>query len=193
MRVTLSSRVTAADGRVLRGDREHFSAVVVLGGPAPRVPPAPPGHLGTPVADPYYDPASPVRLTGVFAATHDHSSGPGGTRARWLPELTGHRVFECGLLPALLLDGLARTPTLAPGPDGAQRVAVPRRIARIDLHAEGGDARLAADHPQGILLTHDRRTGDCTAHTPSGRPVARITGLELTRLLPPPPALTRAR
>ena len=85
---------------------------------------------------------------------------------------------------AVLLDGLARTPALVPGPDGAQRVAVPRRIARIDLYTELGDSDLATAHPQGILLTHDLPTGDCTAHTPAGQPIARITGMDLA-----PPAV----
>ena len=67
---------------------------------------------------------------------------------------------------AVLLDGLARTPALVPGPDGAQQVAVPRRIARIDLYTE---------------------LGDCTAHTPAGQPIARITGMDLA-----PPAVLPA-
>ncbi|MFF6787647.1 SDR family oxidoreductase [Streptomyces filamentosus] len=182
--VTIRSDVTAPGGRVLARDRAHFRATVRLGAvpllPPPPSPPAPPGR---PVDDPYYDPASPVRLTGAFRATDAWHASELGTAARWRPgvrELAG--LPRLGT-PCTLLDGLARTPALQPAPDGRRPVLVPRFIERIALHEPGDDLDLLARHPGGLLLRHAPAIATSTATTGDGRVVARITGLRGTVLV----------
>ncbi|WP_051804696.1 SDR family oxidoreductase [Streptomyces griseus] len=189
--VTIRSDVTAPGGRVLARDRAHFRATVRLGAvPLLPPPPAPPAPSRRPVDDPYYDPASPVRLTGAFRATEAWHATDLGTAARWRPgvrELSG--LPRLGT-PCTLLDGLARTPALQPAPDGRRPVLVPRSIERIVLHEPGDDLDLLARHPGGLLLRHAPATGTSTATAEDGRVVARITGLRGTVLvrLPPSPA-----
>ena len=180
--VAITSDVIAPDGQVLARDREHFTATVLLGGPAPT--PIEPGHAATadetPVPDPYYDPASPVLLTGVFRATREHRAGPDTSTARWLPaELTG--LPELGT-PSVLLDSLARTPALCPRPDDTQSVIVPRRVERITLYQEASDTDLLRAYPDGIALSHDAAGGVSTARSPDGTVLAQITGAQWSEL-----------
>ncbi|MFB7947157.1 SDR family oxidoreductase [Kitasatospora phosalacinea] len=198
VRVSVRSDVLAPDGRVLAADREHFRATVRLGGP-PLLPlphaPAPPG--ARPVGDPYYDPASPVLLTGAFRATDGWCATATGTTARWRPDPEALAVLPRLGTPAVLLDSLARTPALAPGPDGLHPVAVPQHIERITLHPlpgsdghdlPGDDHDLLRAHPAGLLLHHSAANGTGTATTAEGAVLAQVTGLRSTVLahLPPP-------
>ncbi|MFD7731823.1 SDR family oxidoreductase [Kitasatospora phosalacinea] len=198
VRVSIRSDVLAPDGRVLAADREHFRATVRLGGP-PLLPvphaPAPPG--ARPVGDPYYDPASPVLLTGAFRATDGWRATATGTTARWRPDPEALAVLPRLGTPAVLLDSLARTPALAPGPDGLHPVAVPQHIERITLHPlpgrgghdlPGDDHDLLRAHPAGLHLHHSAANGTSTATTAEGAVLAQVTGLRSTVLahLPPP-------
>ncbi|MEV7215470.1 SDR family oxidoreductase [Kitasatospora cineracea] len=207
VRVSVRSDVVAPDGRVLAADREHFRATVRLGGPPPLpVPHAlPPTRTTattatTATTDPYYDPASPVLLTGPFRATRDWHATPTGPAAHWQPDPAALAALPRLSTPAVLLDSLARTPSLAPGPDGRHPVAVPHHIERITLHLPGDDHDLLHHRPAGLLLHHSPATGTSTAATPDGhRVVAQITGLHTTvlthlsptdRISPPPPSPT---
>ncbi|QNP68167.1 SDR family oxidoreductase [Streptomyces roseirectus] len=186
--VSVRSDTVAPDGRVLARDREHFRAVVRLGGPEPL--PAPSGEPDDgagwrPVADPYYDAASPALLTGVFRATAEARGGPGGSVCRWQPDAALLAALPGTATPCVLLDSLARTRWLVPDAEGRVGVAVPRRIARIGLFAPGTDAALARDCADGIVLGHCAATGVSTARTADGRVLAQISGLygtELARL-----------
>ncbi|MDX3385867.1 SDR family oxidoreductase [Streptomyces niveiscabiei] len=171
--VVVRSDTVAPDGRVLARDREHFRAVVRLGGPAPLpVPTGEPGADWPAVTDPYYQDTSPALLTGVFRATEDWRAGPGGSSCRWRP---GAGLPRLGT-PCVLLDSLARTRWLA------RTAAVPRRATRIALHTDADDTSLARAHPEGLVLSHCAATGVCTARTADGRVLAQITGLTGTEL-----------
>ncbi|MFM9442205.1 SDR family oxidoreductase [Streptomyces acidiscabies] len=171
--VLVRSDTVAPDGRVLARDREHFRAVVRLGGPAPLpVPTGEPDAAWAPVADPYYDDTAPALLTGVFRATEDWRAGPGGSSCRWHP---GAGLPRLGT-PCVLLDSLARTRWLA------RTVAVPHHAARITLHTDADDTSLALAHPGGLVLSHCAGTGVSTARTADGRVLAQITGLTGTEL-----------
>ncbi|MFC8720095.1 SDR family NAD(P)-dependent oxidoreductase [Kitasatospora sp. NPDC057198] len=203
--VSVRSDVLAPDGRVLAADREHFRATVRLGGPAPLFTPhapfpdrpAPscdpssvPSPDPAPSYDPYYDPSSPVLLTGPFRATDGCRATATGTAAHWRPDPDALAALPRLGTPAVLLDSLARTPALAPEPDGRHPVAVPRHIERITLHRPGDDHDLLLAHPEGLWLRHSAATGTSTASTADGLVVAQLTGLHgtvLTRLRPPAP------
>ncbi|MGW1352091.1 SDR family oxidoreductase [Streptomyces sp. NPDC002409] len=181
--VTIRSDVVAPDGRVLAHDREHVRATVRLGGTAPL--PEPYGPLVGPhrtVDDPYYDAASPVLLTGAFRATDRCRATESGTGARWRPDPERLSVLPRLSTPVVLLDGLARTPALAPAPDGHHPVAVPHHIERITLYEPGDDHDLVRTHPTGLRLHHSPATGTSTATTPDGRVVAQISGMRATVL-----------
>lgn len=183
--VTIRSDTIAPNGRVLARDREHFRAVVRLGGPPPLPTPpgrTPPADLGRPVTDPYYSPASPVLLTGTFRATREWHSAPGTCGSRWQPAPDDLAQLPPLATPSVLLDSLARTPMLIPDEQGRQAVAVPRRIDRITLYETGNDADLARTHPDGILLHHSAESGTSSALTPDGRILAQITGMTWTEL-----------
>ncbi|MGW4804999.1 SDR family oxidoreductase [Kitasatospora sp. NPDC004272] len=195
--VSIRSDVVAPDGRVLAADREHFRATVQLGGPAPLFTPhAPSSDQPAPTSDPgpsydpYYDPSSPVVLTGPFRATDGCRATGTGTAAHWRPDPDALTALPRLGTPAVLLDSLARTPALAPDPDGRHPVAVPRHIERIALHRPGDDHDLLLAHPEGLWLHHSAATGTSTARTADGLVVAQLTGLHatvLTRLRPPAP------
>ncbi|MFF9570421.1 SDR family oxidoreductase [Streptomyces sp. NPDC014685] len=183
--VTIRSDVVAPGGRVLAHDREHLRATVRLGGTAPL--PEPYGPLVGPhrtVDDPYYDTASPVLLTGAFRATDRCRATGSGTGARWRPDPERLSALPRLSTPVVLLDGLARTPALAPAPapDGHHPVAVPHHIERITLYGHGDDHDLVRAHPTGLRLHHSPATGTSTATTPDGRVVAQISGMRATVL-----------
>ncbi|MFE7615854.1 SDR family oxidoreductase [Streptomyces sp. NPDC057496] len=189
--VTIRSDVVAPDGRVLAHDREHARATVRLGGTAPL--PEPYGPLvgaHRTVDDPYYDAASPVLLTGAFRATDRCLATDSGTGARWHPDPERLSALPRFSVPVVLLDGLARTPALAPAPDGHHPVAVPRHIERITLYEHGDDHDLARTHPTGLRLHHSPATGTSTATTPDGRVLAQVSGMRAT-VLARVPARTR--
>ncbi|WP_416971682.1 SDR family oxidoreductase [Streptomyces sp. 4F14] len=172
--VVVHSDTVAPDGRVLARDREHFRAVVRLGGPALLpVPTGEPDASWPSVADPYYEDVSPALLTGVFRATEGWRAGPGGSTCLWRP---GDGLPRLGI-PCVLLDGLARTRWL-----GGAAVAVPRHIARISLYTDADDTALALAHPEGVALSHCAATGVCTARSADGQVLAQITGLTGTEL-----------
>ncbi|MFE9040507.1 SDR family oxidoreductase [Streptomyces sp. NPDC007818] len=187
--VTIRSDTTAPDGRILSRDREHFRATVRLGdpplAPAPHRLPAGPRR---PVADPYYSPASPVRLTGAFHATDACHTTDLGATARWRPDPGRLDGLPRLGTPCTLLDSLARTPALQPGPDGRHPVPVPRSIERITLYAAGDDRTLLTAHPDGLLLHHSPATATSTATTDDGRVIARVTGMRGTTLAHVPSA-----
>ncbi|MFL4909182.1 SDR family oxidoreductase [Streptomyces sp. MMS24-I2-30] len=181
--VTIRSDVVAPDGRVLSRDREHFRATVRLGGPVPL--PEPYGPLTgahRTVDDPYYDAASPVLLTGAFRATDQCRTTGTGTTARWRPGPPQLSALPRLSTPAVLLDGLARTPALQPTPDGHHTVAVPHHIERITLYEHGDDHDLVRTHPAGLRLHHSPATATSTASTQDGRVIAQISGLRATVL-----------
>ncbi|MFF3389827.1 SDR family oxidoreductase [Streptomyces sp. NPDC002669] len=181
--VTIRSDVVAPDGRVLAHDREHVRATVRLGGPAPLPEPyCPPGGPHRTVDDPYYDTASPVLLTGAFRATDRCRASESGTGARWRPGPERLSALPRLSTPVVLLDGLARTPALAPAPDGHHPVAVPHHIERITLYEPGDDHDLVRAHPTGLRLHHSPATGTSTATTRDGRVVAQISGMRATVL-----------
>jgi NAD(P)-dependent dehydrogenase (short-subunit alcohol dehydrogenase family)/3-oxoacyl-(acyl-carrier-protein) synthase len=186
VRVQITSDVLSRDGRVLRGDREHFQATVVLGPPGTRpaharrtAPPA-----GEPADDPYYREDSAVRLSGVFRAAREWRVGPRGAAARWLPDLRSRPdardLLDRSLIPVTLLDALARTRALYAA-DG--RAYVPRAFDTIDLHPSAtNDASLVHSHPAGLEVVYDPSDETAVALAADGAVLVRLTGLDLVAL-----------
>ena len=140
--VHVTADVVAPNGTVLVKDKPHFEVRVLLAARLPEAPHWEPWHptAETPVPDPYHSPGSPVLLTDMFASTTDTRLHPNGKRATYnlrLPD--GHPAFSRFGLPAILMDGLARTGVLALVNGDLMPLAAPLGIGRIDVYEHGGD------------------------------------------------------
>ena len=164
--VRISSDVTTPGGKVVKRDREHFRATVLLGrGRTART--DVPAAAGIAVGDPYYRPDSRVVLSGVFRATDEAGASATAATARWRPGPLPD-AFSRQAIPGLLLDGLARVLALPPLAGNVQEVKVPRYFRRIELYTEDNDAALAARWPEGIALHWNRWSGVLSAVAPDG-------------------------
>ncbi|GGX54717.1 SDR family NAD(P)-dependent oxidoreductase [Streptomyces noursei] len=189
--VAMRSDITTPDGKTLLKDRRHAAVDIVLTTPAPHTianptepaPAAQPPDTVRPPAsrrrtDPTWEPQSPLRLYGPFHNLHALEQSPTRVRARWHAHLSPHDTTAQLRLPALLLDAMVRTTFFTAGEPQHAHIRVLRGIARIDLPAHRSDRDLALLHPEGIELTCDIPTNDCTATTRSGRLVASLTGVD---------------
>lgn len=151
VQVRVMGDVVGPGGQVLVPNKLHFEIKVVL---APAYAPAPvwqawPERPFTPIADPYHVAAAPVRLTSMFVTTQDTGATPQGKRARYDLRIdTADPVFRRFVMPALLLDGLARVSVLNHVAEHYVPLAAPAAIRRIDLYEPGNDIALAARHPR---------------------------------------------
>ncbi|MEU3624900.1 hypothetical protein BS329_01690 [Amycolatopsis coloradensis] len=177
--VRVTSDVTTPGGRVLRRDREHFRATVLTGPPRRVTTPVPGEDIDQPVGSPYYDPRSPVLLSGGFRTTSEWRAGRSGASALWRPD-PGSLPEVCAVLalPTLLLDGLARTRPLCPVAEGVQELEVPRYVRRVEWFTGDTDVDLAERHPAGIRLHWDAATGVFSAVAPDGNPLTVMEGVQ---------------
>ncbi|MFK0292913.1 SDR family NAD(P)-dependent oxidoreductase [Streptomyces sp. NPDC090442] len=204
--VAMLSDITTPDGRTLVKDRRHADVEVSLTTPAPRTatdakeptPSAQPPDTTDPPAphrsrtDPTWQPLSPLRLYGPFHNLHSIEQSPTRVRARWHAHLSPHDTTAQLPLPALLLDAMVRTTFFTAGEPDHAHIRVLRSIARIALPDHHSDRELALRHPEGIELTCDTATNDCTATTRAGLLVAHLTGVDTPAVarIPSPPAHT---
>ena len=140
--VQVTADVVAPNGMVLVKDKPHFEVRVLLAARLPEAPHWEPWHPAaeTPVPDPYHSPGSPVLLTDMFVSTTDTRLHPNGKRATYNLRLpNGHPAFSRFGLPAILMDGLARTGVLALVNGDLMPLAAPLGIGRIDVYEHGGD------------------------------------------------------
>ena len=197
VRVTMESWLSprGPDSPVIR--KRAFRADVHLSAsppppPTPCVPSRPPG-TGEPVPDPYYQPDSPVRLTGIYRNTSDPRVLGGHGYARWTPELTDQPWLGRFSVPALLICSAARTSALPADAAAQQTLYVPRHIEHIRLHAAAAnDIQLAARHGDQLGLRMDSAT-EFRAVDSTGTAVVSISGARLVSLgtwsrAQPPPA-----
>lgn len=172
--VRILTDIVSPDGKVLKSDKEHFEAKVVL---RREFPPAPRWEtweeMGeTPVPDPYHATASPIRLTDLFVSTQDTRLHPRGKRARYTLHLPAdHPVFSRFLMPAMLFDGLARVGVL----DLVEGEYIPLvaflSIERLDIYEKTNDCQLAAQSEQ-IELSVTPREATLLSKSESNRFVA---------------------
>lgn len=186
--VTITSEVSPNAERVPRSERRHFRTRVLVG---PARPPqyAPSGETpvdpaeGTPVADPYYHPDSPVWLRGIFHNTADSRvSGTGAAWSTWSPSADGPAVLDARRIPFLMLCATLRTVALTSAPGGRQPVYVPRAIRRIDLGVPAAnDVELTHHYGRGIRLS---TSGDGAFHARAqdGTPLLEITGVTMAAM-----------
>ncbi len=192
--VRLATDVLAPNGTVLVRDRTHFSARVLL---AEKFPTAPrwqpwqpdPGEVAVP--DPYHHPDAPALLTGPFVTTTATRLHPRGKRARYAPRLAvDDPTWSRFQVPALLLDGMARTGVLNLVDGHLVPVAAPVAVRRIDLYQDANDLTLAARGPIELYatpaefaLTGPGAAGNrFVAMAPDGRVVAQIKDITATVL-----------
>jgi NAD(P)-dependent dehydrogenase (short-subunit alcohol dehydrogenase family)/3-oxoacyl-(acyl-carrier-protein) synthase len=192
--VRLATDVVAPNGTVLARDRTHFSARVLLARQfpaAPRWQPWQPDPAEVAVPDPYHHPDAPVVLTGPFLTTTATRLHPRGKRARYAPRgLADDPTWSRFRVPALLLDGMARTGVLNLVDGHRVPVAAPVSVRRIDLYQDANDLTLAVRGPVELYATPAEfaLTGDATpgnrfvAVGPDGRVVAQIKDITATVL-----------
>jgi hypothetical protein len=192
--VKITSDVVGRDGTPLRPNREHFKAVVELrpsGDDRPEVRYHADLPAGRKVDDRYYQQDSFVRLSGVFRAADDWHVGPDGATAHWNPDRSLGRdardLLDRCLIPAVLLDGMARAAALQADPRQEQ---VPQAMATIELHRPESDGALARRHRDGLTLAYTAADGETVAITSGGIIVARMAGVDLFPLTPPRNGLT---
>ncbi|WP_050374793.1 SDR family oxidoreductase [Streptomyces acidiscabies] len=179
VRVTVTSTTSAPDGRVLSRDALHTEAVVDLDAhPEAQAPPA--LTEGTAAYDPYYEPDSPIPLRGSFVNTTDHRFTSDGGRSLWRPRTAPDALFYGRMLvPALLVDALARTHALRPAGASGTPVSAPTGLGRLEIYRHGDDLSHFVRHPDGIQLVEDRALGRFHALTLAGEPVLSFTGMRI--------------
>ncbi|MEV6342956.1 SDR family oxidoreductase [Actinoplanes sp. NPDC051851] len=170
--------VLAPNGRVLTADRLHFAGKAVLTPDYPRAPRIEPWPEApeTPIADPYHVPGASVALTGPFVTSTSTRLHPMGKRAHYTGPVGPGSEFEQFLIPALMLDGLARLAVLELIDDRYVPIAAPTGIRRIDLYCPDNDVDLGARGvpidmavtPRGLLYDSGGPGSRFTATLPGG-------------------------
>ncbi|MDT3395898.1 SDR family oxidoreductase [Streptomyces sp. B1866] len=191
VQVLITEDVVAPGGRVLKKDRVHFTARVLLDDAFPEAPRWEPWEPAaeTPVPDPYHQPGAPVKLTGPFVSTADTRVHPRGKRARYAPAIpAGDPVWSRFTVPSILLDGLARVGVLDLVDGHLVPVAAPLSIRRIDLYEDTSDHALAAAGepvelyatPPGFDLAADAVSNRFVAARADGRMLLQMKDLKAT-------------
>lgn len=188
VRVAITSDVRAPSGELLVADRVHADLDVRLADRAPAGPTASRGVVagGRPSIDPYLRPNPLVHLSGPLDTLRSPVRGDAVGQAMFGLRSAAYRSpFDRFRIPALLLDGLARTCVLAGGDAGGLPLMALSGIRRVDLFdspAEGrNDIALARRFPRIRLIAGPdpavRGTLCGEAVTESGAVLARISGL----------------
>ncbi|MFE2288680.1 SDR family oxidoreductase [Streptomyces sp. NPDC059443] len=178
--VRITTNRVSATGKVLRFDDLCHRAQVLLSTRHPDLAAPPdPGPQSPYEADtlPIYRPNKIIHLSGPFAATIQHTSGPQGTTAIFdlHPETCAEPLTRLRV-PALLLDAMGHLLALPRARDTGPLLGPLAGITTVDLATAGNDLDLTAVH-KTIHLSHDLATGTLTAHTGDGTVLARTTGL----------------
>lgn len=190
--VTVTSDACTPDGLVLARDQTHFEAAVSLAA-LPEAPSAAVPTLdGVHPLNPYYDPRSPIVLSGAYHNTWEAVVAGARATDLWHAPVLPGEIFERLPIPALLLDAMLRTAVFANLAGDTIGVVVPRRIGRVTLYGTDNDAELTRRHPRGIHLTYDAATETVIATRPDGTVIAAITGLDLPLLETIPVAWRKA-
>ncbi|MEU0663819.1 SDR family oxidoreductase [Streptomyces lavendulocolor] len=178
VQVALESDPIRPLGRVASSKR-HFQVEVVLSSappsPAPTLSPLQRALPRLAVSDPYYQPDSPVQLSGVFKSTVAARAGVQGTVATWKPDFDTADPFPGTRIPWLLLDAALRTIALRPVSDRRQAVYVPRGIEKVNLYAMGANDAQLSQGRTITLSTADK--GDIHAFDQEERLLLRISGI----------------
>ncbi len=184
--VRVTSDVVAPTGAVLVKDQLHFELDVLFADRPLRPPPwsGEPTTVRVPVPDPYILPNPAVALSGVLDTLRDTAISGNCAEARFALSPIAHqqpyRGFE---VPALLLDGLARTSVLTMRRARLLPLMALSSIERIELFGVGNDSALFRAFPDIRLFSRPTvgTTGDttfgCVAVAADGRMLTRITGL----------------
>ncbi|WP_146134819.1 SDR family oxidoreductase [Actinopolyspora mortivallis] len=181
VRARLVSDVLSGDGRVLLSGREHSTFDVLLTDTTPEAEVRDVPEVDEcPVPDPYFLEGSPVELAGPFSANADCRIGNTMSAATWNTASVGDRITDRILLPAVMLDSLARTHVLDPHRPDRLAVAVPTSLRRIDLNTALNDRAIARQHPDTVVLLaepgSEGNMDKLESVTSTGQVLARVTG-----------------
>jgi NAD(P)-dependent dehydrogenase (short-subunit alcohol dehydrogenase family)/3-oxoacyl-(acyl-carrier-protein) synthase len=187
--VTITSDVRAPSGEMLIADQVHADLDVVLADRMGTSPVPPRGVLerGRPTVDPYLISNPAVLLSGPMDTLRSPVLGEHEGQAMFVLRPEAYRApFDRFRIPALLLDGLARTSVLVGGDHPARPLFALSGIERVDLFDARADGRndiaLATRYPRIRLIsgpdpaTPGAFCGEAVAE--SGTVLARMTGLE---------------
>jgi hypothetical protein len=188
VRVTITSDVRATTGELLIADQLHAQLDVLLADRAGDSPVPPLGALdrGWPTVDPYLVPNPAVALSGPMDTLRSPVRAEHFGQAMFVLRSEAYRApFDRFRIPALLLDGLARTTVLVGGDQTMRQLIALASIDRVDLFDAKADGRndiaLAKRHPRIRLIAHpdpDTVGAFCAdAVAESGVVLARMTGL----------------
>ena len=157
--VRVLTDITSPDGRVLAKDKLHFEMNAVMRREYPAAPRWEPwnGQGEVAIPDPYHFPSAPVALTDMFVSTRDTRIHPAGKRATWhLALAEDDAVFSRFVVPAIMLDGLARIAVLNYVDGDFLPLAAPASIRRIDFYESGNDMELWQRHGHVDLYSTPR-------------------------------------
>ena len=150
--VRVLSDLRAPQGTLLKKDRLHFAVTVHMQRELSRGPavfPWPEDPDEVPVVDPYHVANPAVHLTGSWVSTADTRVHASGNRAVFAPNQLP-AAFAGFRVPAVLMDGLARTAVLTPARSAP--LAAPLSIGRVEFFDRRNDVELARDLPRGVEL-----------------------------------------
>ena len=188
VRVTITSDVRAPTGELLIADQVHAQLDVLLADRAVGGPVAPIQALdqGWPTVDPYLVRNPAVALSGPMDTLRSPVRSEHAGQAMFVLRSDAYRApFDRFRIPALLLDGLARTSVLIGGDRTARPLVALSSIDRVDLFEADAcgrnDIALAKRHPRIRLIARpDPATVGAFAAdaiADSGVVLARMSGL----------------
>jgi NAD(P)-dependent dehydrogenase (short-subunit alcohol dehydrogenase family) len=177
VQVRVLSDVTAPSGEILRRDRVHYVATVLMVLPQNR--PSPPRRplrvdgSEQSVPDPYYTPGLGVTLDGAYVSTSGCWIGPGSSRSTLnLSAVQPEPAFARFVVPCLAVDALTRIPN--PDATNPQRLglAIPLGYDQVDVYTNANDVELDKEYGTSLAIVRDLSADSewrCEAVDPNGR------------------------
>jgi NAD(P)-dependent dehydrogenase (short-subunit alcohol dehydrogenase family) len=157
VQVRVHSDVTTPSGEILRKDRVHYVATVLMVLPqnrpsAPRRPLRADGSEQS-VPDPYYTPGLGVTLDGAYVSTWGCWIGPGGSCSTLnLSTAKAEPAFARFVVPVLTIDALTRVPNSDATSPQRLGLAIPLGYDRVDLYTSLNDVDLATEYGTSLTI-----------------------------------------
>ncbi|PXX69234.1 beta-ketoacyl synthase-like protein [Nocardia tenerifensis] len=179
VRVSITSDLMDARGRVLRKDRHHGSVTIVTRAGEERTVLRP---WATPdlssavrlIQNPYAAAESPVQITGVLDTLFDIRLHSAANTGRWISRTDPAELFGVVSDTVTLIDAMGQLSALELTTDGHVPIKVPRRIGAVYQPIRGNDVELMRRYPLGLELVYFAEHDVCLAIAPDGQVVAEL-------------------